>query len=103
MTLLQFEAYKESEDYIVREDFFCIDSIEQDLQFAKDYLYDDSNQGSSFISAWESAKAAMAQLHTSFQSFQMSSESNGNLRYGNIFLRELYPTSQHCVIFSSER
>lgn len=81
MTILQFQAFQGSEDYRNYKSSLAIETMEQNLDFAMDYLHDD-RIGSGFIGAWEQSKESMEDLKESFESFQSSSESNENFRFG---------------------
>ena len=90
---LQYEAFLESDEFILCKEEIDLDGIEFDIvQQVLTKVYDNSG-GNDFESCWESYKVSLDRLHKAFLEFKGSNHGNENFLYWELFLKDMF----HCA------
>ena len=91
---LQYEAFLESDEFILCKEEIDLDGIEFDIvQQVLTKVYDNSD-GNDFESCWESYKVSLDRLHKAFLEFKGSNHGNENFLYWELFLRDMFPCAR---------
>ena len=91
---LQYEAFLESDEFILCKEEIDLDGIEFDIvQQVLTKVYDNSD-GNDFESCWESYKVSLDRLHKAFLEFKGSNHGNENFLYWELFLKDMFPCAR---------
>ena len=91
---LQYEAFLESDEFILCKEEIDLDGIEFDIvQQVLTKVYDNSD-GNDFESCWESYKVSLDRLHKAFLEFKGSNHENENFLYWELFLKDMFPCAR---------
>ena len=87
---LQYEAFLESDEFILCKEEIDLDDREYDIAQVLNKVYDNSDENG-FQSCWESYKVSLDRLHKAFLQFKGSNHANENFLHWDIFLRDMFP------------
>ena len=91
---LQYEAFLESDEFILCKEEIDLDGIEFDIvQQVLTNVYDNSD-GNDFESCWESYKVSLDRLHKAFLEFKGSNHGNENFLYWELFMKDMFPCAR---------